>query len=216
MWSLWGSHAAVQIRWTRVLLLFAAVSARSAEAQSSAVTPLNFIFARFASRSSHTLYAGYGIGRGVVIAGMVQNPRTGYREIIAGAGVQVFPRRRSGATIVLAGADASESAYLQVYIVPSLALWSIAIAGTVEAYQPLERAGSRQLGLNPLTAVVRIHGPLSAGATYLWSIAEHEPAQQAAGPALKLVLPKGSVTLDLIRTLSRFASEVRLSFQARF
>ena len=159
------SHATVGAGWTRVLLLLGAVCAKTAEAQSSEVTPLHFIFARFASRSAHTLYAGYGIGRAVVIAGMVQNPRTGYHEIIAGAGIQVFPRRRNGATIVLAGADASESAYLQLYVVPSFAVWSVAITGTVEAYQPLESTGSRQLGLNPLTATVRIHRRLSAGAT---------------------------------------------------
>jgi hypothetical protein len=193
-----------------------ALCATVGAAQSPEVTPLNFVFARFASRSSHTLYAGYGIGRGVVIAGMVQNPRTGYREIIAGAGVQVFPSRRNGTTIVLAGADATESAYLQLYVVPSLTLGSVSVTGTVEAYQPLERSGSRQLGINPVTAVVRLQRRLSAGATYLLSAAEGEPLQQAAGPAIKVLFPKGSVTLDLVRRIARFRSEVRLSFQTRF
>jgi hypothetical protein len=192
-------------------------SAQTAAAQDSArVTPFNFVFSRFASRTSNTLYAGYGIGRAMVVAGMVMNPRTGYREHVVGGGVQVLPGRRNSANLVLAAADARESAYLQLYLVPALGLGPASISATIEGYQPLERAGTRQLGFNPVTITVPAWRRFAAGATTVVFLGEGESPQYGLGPALTAGFPKGSVGLDLVQGVSRFRSEARLSFFVRF
>src|SRR2546427_2821135 len=64
-------------RWVVVLALLGVPE--SAGAQS-------FIFSRYATATSFSLYGGYGPGRGFGFVGLVQNPRTGYRESLVGAG----------------------------------------------------------------------------------------------------------------------------------
>ena len=183
---------------------------------SARVTPFHFVFTRFASRTSNTLYAGYGIGRTMVVTGMVMNPRTGYREHVLGGGVQLFPGRRNSANFVLAAADAKESAYLQLYLVPALGLGPASVSATIEGYQPLERAGTRQLGFNPVTITIPAGRRFAAGATTVVFLGEGEAAQYGVGPALSAGFPKGSVALDLVQGVSHYRSEARLSFFVRF
>src|SRR2546427_12305348 len=64
-------------RWVVVLALLGVPE--SAGAQS-------FIFSRYATATSFSLYGGYGPGRGFGFVRLVQNPRTGYRESLVGAG----------------------------------------------------------------------------------------------------------------------------------
>jgi hypothetical protein len=194
------------------LTIVLVVAAHAGQAQDSVrVKPLNFVFTRFASRTSNTLYAGYGVGRGFAFVGLVVNPRTEYREVVAGGGIQVLPGRRNSANVALAAADAVDARYLQLYIVPSLAIWRVLLSGTIELYQPLESAGVRQLGLNPVTATIPLFERIELGATYILFAGAGQRTEQGAGPALRVKIPKGSVTLDLVGGLARFSREARLT-----
>src|ERR1041384_2577310 len=127
------------------------------------------------------------------------SPRLRRLAPVAFAGVQVPPGRRNSANLVLAAADARESAYLQLYLVPALGLGPASISATIEGYQRLARAGTRQLGFNPVTITVPAWRRFAAGATTVVFLGEGESPQYGLGPALTAGFPKGSVGLDLVQ-----------------
>ena len=53
------------------------------------------MFARYATASAATLYAARGFGPVGAFVGMVQNPKTPYRELIAGTYTQLTAGRQS-------------------------------------------------------------------------------------------------------------------------
>jgi hypothetical protein len=54
------------------------------------------------------------------------------------------------------------------------------------------------------------------GATYILFVGEGQVPEHGAGPAIRVKIPKGSVTLDLIDGLARYPREARLSVQLGF
>ena len=147
--------------------------------------------------------------------GMVQNPRTEYRELIGGAFTQVNWSRHS-VLIALGYANATEAEYLQTYITPSLAFGRLSISGTIEWYEPLEAAGTRQLDLNPLVLMARVHRQVGLGASYTQGMAQGDGARHRAGPAVEYYAPWGSLRLEVLRRFTDETTEVRTGVVAGF
>jgi len=135
--------AAMSLPVLRVAVLLAVLTAPS-PAMGQTRTSGGFIDFRYASHTSLTLFGGYQVtGAGdMLLVGMLQNPRTEYREIVAGVARPLGARPWS-ATIALAGAYASDGWYGQLYLFPALTLAPVAVGGVVLAYEPLEREGAR-------------------------------------------------------------------------
>ena len=192
-------------RWVVVLALLGAPV--SAGAQS-------FIFSRYATATSFSLYGGYGPGRGFGVVGLVQNPRSGYRESLVGAGWRVGTK--GALAVALAAASASDGWYAQLYLLPSLAVGPLAASSTIEVYEPLDDRGARQFYLNPLTIVAPVARGVAVGATGLFYSQVGTVPGFGAGPALQVRIPRGSVTVDLIAGRRPMRDEMRLSFFAAF
>ncbi len=109
----------------------------------------SFMWARHGTQSSSSLYAVSDLGTVSVVAAMVQNLRTGYREVVAGV-LSTFSYDRQAITIALAYADASDASYLQAYLLPDLRAGGFSLTAAVEWYVPLDRAGTPQLYVNPV------------------------------------------------------------------
>lgn len=174
----------------------------------------SFIFSRYATATSFSLYGGYGPGRGFGFVGLVQNPRTGYRESLVGAGWRVGA---TGAlTVAVAAASASDGWYAQLYVLPSLAIGPLAASTTIEVYEPLDDRGARQFYFNPLTIVTPVAHGVAVGATGLFFSQVGVAPGFGAGPALQVHIPRGTVTLDVIAGRRPLRDELRLSFFAAF
>jgi hypothetical protein len=190
----------------------AAVEVAPARAGDLQLDTSSFLYARYATSSASNLYAAYGFGKAGIVFGMVENPRSGYRELVMGA-LSRLTWRGQALTVAVAAADASDGTYLQTYLVPSLARGSVSLSGTIEWYQPLG-SGTRQLDVNPVTILIRLGPRLSAGAFYALGFAEGAAPRQRAGPALQVALPPGALKLEVVRNVSHSANEVRVVFQA--
>lgn len=175
----------------------------------------SFIFFRYATRTSLALYAGYGGGPWFGFAGLVQNPRTEYRESLLGFGRHI-KQPLGTLTIGLAGADARDSRYAQLYLVPSLTASGVSLDGTVEVYAPLQSRGAVQYYLNPLSLLSRVSKRIQAGVTYLYFGQENTPTGHGVGPALRVGIPNGTITLDLVRPLKNVHKETRITLQTAF
>ena len=175
----------------------------------------SFIYVRGAAGSASSMYAAYSLGPAAAVFGMVVNPRTGYHEIIAG-GVARIAHPHGATSIALTAADASDAWYLQLYLVPSVSVGRASFGGTLELYQPLSRAGTYDLDVNPITALIRIAPGVSAGPSYRIGLAAGALRKQAAGLMIQTRVPRGGITVEWLAGLSRLHGDLRASLQAAF
>ena len=173
------------------------------------------MYARYASASASVIYAARGLGPIGGFVAMIQNPKTQYRELIAGTFTQLNWNRQS-VLVAIAYADASESQYLQMYLAPSIAAGRMALSGTLEWYEPLGRMGTRQFDVNPLSPRVRLSNRLWAGAAYTVGLSEHETARHRVGPTFEWVTARDRLRLELLDRTFDHTVEVRAAILAGF
>jgi hypothetical protein len=147
--------------------------------------------------------------------GIVQNPKTPYRELIAGTYTQVTWDRQS-VLVALGFADATESEYLQTYLSPSLSSGPLRFSGTIEWYEPLERSGTRQLDVNPISLVVHVNKRFGLGAVYALGLAEGGLPRQRGGPKLELTAPWGTLGVELLHRSTGESTEIRTAIFSAF
>lgn len=202
--------------------LIAASPAHAQEATrepSLEIEAQSFVYARYATRSASSLFAAYGLGAAGAFFGMVENPRSGYHELIGGLFSRLASRQadlRLELNLGLAFADTSDAMYVQTYLTPSISLGRFSVGAALEWYEPLESAGVRQIDMNPLTALVRLAPHVSAGAIYAAGYTDGESLRHRAGPALQLDALSGALKLEIVRNVARSADEVRVAFVASY
>lgn len=192
------------------------VPLRAAPAQSAVDPTWGFISARYSSATADFIFAGYGHGPVFGMVGMVNNPRSGYTEVLGGVGARFPLGAAPSHAVALAASRATESWYTQLYYLPTVTLGRIAAEATLQLYMPAGSGGVRQFGINPLSVLTPVVGDFAAGASYQLGTEEHAGPRHAAGPALRVTIPKGALTLDLLRGLRDFNDEARVSFRAFF
>ena len=197
-----------------VVAAVVALAGRGGRAQVLDHPHANFLFFRFASHTSLALYASYGDGSTLLVAGMIQNPRSGYHEIDGAIGRVVNIGSHFSNVVAVGVVSASDSWYAPLYWLPSYTAGRLHVNGSLEFYQPLQHQGTRQLDVNPLTVMLRAVGPLQVGGAYLLytqvaSIPTHE-----WGPAARLPIPNGTVQLEWLLRPRSGATDLRLTFQS--
>jgi hypothetical protein len=199
------------------LVLGAAPGDRLASQQAAGlqVATRSFIVARYATVSSASLYAGYGFGPAGIVVGAVDNPRSGYRELIGGM-VSRLVWGAQALTVAVASADAPEGMYLETYLVPSLSLGSVSMGGTIEWYLPLERGAVHQLDVNPIGVTVAVTERLGIGGLYTIALARGAAPSQRAGGVVQVAVPHGAVRVELLRNVVRSRAELRFGLEAGF
>src|SRR5437016_1512821 len=132
-WQPEGSVTRMLAHLFRIAVATSVIGSVAAAQQSQRAGPQlrtsSFVFARYASGSASVLYAARGLGPVGGFVGMVQNPETQYHELIAGSFTQINWSDQS-VLVAVAYADASESQYLQTYVVPSFATGRLELSGT--------------------------------------------------------------------------------------
>jgi hypothetical protein len=184
-----------------------------AAAAQEAGPPSGFVLARYASRSALGFYAGYPAGPGLAVVGMIQNPRTQYREAIVGVGAQLLTSPAVDVLGTVALANTSDGWFTQLYVLPSWQAGPVAASATLEAYLPLGRSGARELDVAPATALVALSRTFGVGGTWVLSAPAGARARSALGPAVRVAIPRGTVRLDLLRGFGGGTSEVRVTVQ---
>jgi len=199
----------------RMLILLAASPVLAFGAAAQRVAAPNFFFARHASASATVLYAGRSFGPAGVVVAMVQNPTTLYRELIAGTYTQLNWGRQS-LLVAVAYADATDGRYIQTYVNPTLKGGPLAFDATIEWYEPLERAATRQLSVNPATLLVRVERRLALGIASTVDVARGSVPPRRVGPAAEWTAKWGTLRVEVLHRTTGKATEVRTSLLAGF
>ncbi len=172
-----------------------------------------FVLARYASRTALGFYAGYPAGPVLAVVGMIQNPRTQYREAIVGAGAQLLAAGGLDVVGTVAAANTSDGWFTQLYLLPAWRAGPVVAAATLEYYVPLGRSGARELDVAPATLIANLTRDLGVGATWVLAAPAGGERRQALGPALQVAIPRGTMRLDWLRGFGGEASEVRVTVQ---
>lgn len=185
-------------------------------AQASGEAGPSFLIFRYASVSALAMYSGYTAGPVLLVVGMLQNPRSEYREVMAGVGKPFVGPNGDGSTIVPAVAWSNTGWYAQLYVVSSLSVGSLNLSGTVQLGEPLSARGTRAVYVSPATLLLDVGAGVAVGAAYNGSAESGGGPTHGAGPAVQRAIPHGSITLELIKGLMAARDEVRLTLRSNF
>lgn len=190
--------------------VLAATSWSSAAAQQAApAAGPSFMIFRYASSSSLAMYAGYHAGRVLFVTGLLHNPRSAYQEAMGGIG-KPFTGRAGSLIVATAIAYTNTGWYAQGYLIPSFTLGRLRLDATAEIAQPFSPRGTRGFFVSPGNVMIDVTPHLRFGAAYYDDIEAGSAAAHTAGPAVQVLVPSGSITLDVVKSLSHAADEVHL------
>lgn len=205
--------------WAKALVAGAAavVAAPAAVAQqTSAPQPSagpSFMIFRYASVHSLAMYSGYHAGGVLLVAGLLENPRTSYREVMGAVGL---PFGGSAFSLTLAPALGYQDTgwYAEAYLLPALQRGRLHAEATVELAQPFKSAGTRGAYVWPAMALVDVTRGVRLGVTYYGSVEDGNAPTHGAGPAVQVAVPQGSITFELVKGLVNTADEFRLALRS--
>lgn len=192
----------------------AAIAAAPARAQQAAAGP-SFLIFRYASKSSIAMYSGYSTGPLLLVVGMLNNPRTEYREIMGGVG-HALSVGGSSVTVATALGYTNTGWYGQLYLLPTVRAGALTVSGTMELAQPMSARGTRGFYVSPGNAFISLGHGFAAGGAFFGSWEVGSPMSVGAGPALQRAVPHGSVTLELVKGLRAASDEVRFTVRSSF
>jgi hypothetical protein len=187
----------------------------AARGQESAGT-WGFVSARYDTRSSSYIYTGYGWRRAFAMAGVVNNPRTGYAELAGGAGVVFTTGTDAEHWVAFATAGKGALSSAQVYWLPKVRTGAVTSRATVKWKIPYHGSQPQKLTVSPLSMTVPFFGSLAGGVATEVAAAERTRTTIGAGPELRLKLPGAALVLDALGSVTGKASGLRLSFASAF
>ena len=197
------------------VLLLALVVPLVAQQQAPAPKPW-FVYLRDGGQSPLYLFASYSFGVPIVMIGTLVDTPHDYHEYLAGAGVNLFASNGNGASVLALGSHATDSWYLELYGLPNATVGKLNVTGFAGVYLPLERQGVHQYFLDPVTVLFRLHPKVALGGSYTIYKIEGLPARQGAGPAVQVVIPYGTATVDALAAIDHFVKELRVTLQFAF
>lgn len=206
--------------WTAITLAALTPGTLRAQAGSPGGAPrfsgFDFLMVRYAGGGSVSVYAGYRAGPGMAVVGIVENPVSGRRGVVAGPGTRLRLGTRQGVMVVLAAAESGGETSLRLYALPALRLGALRVSATAVASEPI-RGGARELSLSPVTVTTAVRRDVSAGFAAAVTIAGGGGSRVSVGPVLGLRLPIGVVAAEaLVVSAPAGGAEARLAYSATF
>jgi hypothetical protein len=203
------------LRITSALLVALAVPS-IASGQTAGPAPWGLFTARYDTRTSDFIYAVYGYGNSFGMVAVLHNPRSGYSEVLGAVGRNFRMGGGPTQSVAVGASHATEAWYAQLYYLPSLHRGPLWVRVTSELYLPLERAGTVQFSLSPLAATIGVSRSVEAGLSADLSAAQGAALSTAAGPEVRVALPKAVLGTDLQKMLGGPGGRFRVFFLTSF
>jgi hypothetical protein len=189
--------------------------APAARGQSSAGT-WGFVNARYDTRSSAYIYTGYGWRRAFAMAGVVNNPRTGYAELVGGVGAVIRTGADAEHWLAVATAGTGDLSAAQIYWLPKVRTGAVTSRATVKWKIPYRGTQPQKLTVSPLSMTMPLGGRLAGGVAMEVAATEDARTDIGTGLELRLKLPAAAVGVDALRDVNGKGSGVRLFFASMF
>lgn len=172
--------------------------------------------ARYDTYTSDFIYAVYGYGRSFAMVGTLQNPRSGWTELVGAIG-RGFTLGDGPSQSVAAGvARAQDRWYAQVYFVPAVPIGRAWLRATAEFDLPMSHGGTTQFAFSPLSLTVPTVRFLEIGMGMDLDAADRARTTAAVGPEVRVTIPGAVIGADLQRMAEGSTSRFRLFFTTQF
>ena len=132
----------------------------------------SFVVARYKVGSTASLFSAGRVGAGMVVAGAITNPATGYDAIVIGGGTRLRLAANARTSVILAGASATDGSSLRLYVTPTVALGTVLVNAIAAGYEPVSGTNRRQVSLDPLTLSAAVSGGLRLGVSGVFAATE--------------------------------------------
>ncbi len=172
--------------------------------------------ARYDTRTSDFIYALYGYGHSFAMIGTLQNPRSGWTELVGAVGRTFAFGGQPSHSIAAGVAHASEAWYAQLYYVPTLRVGLASLRATAEWDIPLSGDGATQFALSPMSLTVPTMHAIEAGLSMDLAAAQRARTSVALGPEVRVSIPGAVVGADLQRMTDGRTGRLRLFFVTEF
>ena len=172
--------------------------------------------ARYDTRTSDFIYAVYGYGHSFAMVGTLQNPRSGWTELVAAAGRTFTIGSEPPHSIAWGIARAADGWYAQMYYVPTIALGPAWLRATAEWDVPVDRQGVMQFAFSPLSLTLPTVPFVETGVSMDLYAARGARTGVAAGPEVRVSIPGAVIGADLQRMTDGTTSRLRLFFTTQF
>jgi hypothetical protein len=208
-------------RLTYIPLLFGAIVTLHAPAASGqgsaggAEETWGFVSARYDTRSSASIYTGYGWRHVFAMGAVLNNPRSGDAELLGGVGA-VF---RTGADaehwLALATLRSGTVSLAQLYWLPTVRMGAVTTRAQVKWSVPEKGSAPQKLTISPVS--VTLPGRRLAGGVAMdMAAAKGAGTSIGTGLELRLRLPRAAVGADALRDVTGNGGRLRLLFDSKF
>ena len=174
-----------------------------------------FVSARYDTRSSASIYTGYGWHRVFAMGAVLNNPRSGYAELLGGAGA-VF---RTGADaehwLALATLRSGAVSFAQLYWLPTVRIGAATTRAQVVWSVPERGSAPKKLAISPVSITLPGRN-LAAGPAVEMAAAKGARTSIGTGVELRLRLPRAAVGADALRDVTGNGARLRLFFASIF
>jgi hypothetical protein len=190
----------------------AAIGQGSAEGAGDA---WGFVNARYDTRSSASIYTGYGWRRAFAMVAVLNNPRSGDAELLGGVGA-VF---RTGADaqhwLALATLRSGTVSFAQLYWLPTVRMGAITTRALVRWSVPEKGGAPQTLTISPVSITLPGRS-LAGGLAVDMAAAKGARTSIGTGLELRLRLPRAAVGADALRDVTGNGARLRLFFDSLF
>jgi hypothetical protein len=197
----------------RALLVISLAAPTVASSQTSA---WSLFSVRFDTRTSDFIYAVYGYGHTFGMVGALDNPRSGWTELLGALGRTFSFGKGPTQSAAIGAARASDGWYSQLYYLPAIYTGKLRLRATSELDFPLNRRGTTQFSLSPVSATLAFSKFLEAGAAMDLGMASGDATTAALGPELRFSLPSAVLGADAQQVLGSRDTRLRVFFSTAF
>jgi hypothetical protein len=191
--------------------------APAASGQGNAVSAgdaWGFVIARYDTRSSASIYTGYGWRPVFAMGAVLNNPRSGNAELLGGVGA-VF---RTGADaehwLALATLRSGAASFTQLYWLPTVRIGAVTTRAQVKWSVP-DKGGAQKLSISPVSMTLPGRS-LAGGLAVEMAAAQGARTSIGTGPELRLKLPRAVLGADALHDVTGNGARLRLFFASIF
>lgn len=174
-----------------------------------------FVSARYDTRSSASIYTGYGWRRVFAMGAVLKNAGSGDADLLGGVGA-VF---RTGADaehwLALATLRSGTVSFAQLYWLPTVRMGAVMTRAQMAWSIPYKGSGSQEFDVSPVSITL-------TGRTWAGGLAVDMAAPKGArtsigtGLELRLKLPRASLGGNALRDVTGNGTRLRLFFDSMF
>ncbi len=173
-----------------------------------------FVIARYDTRSSASIYTGYGWRRVFAMGAVLNNPRSGNAELLGGVGA-VF---RTGADaehwLALATVRSGAASFTQLYWLPTVRIGAVTTRAQVKWSVP-DKGDGQKLSISPVSMMLPGRS-LAGGLAVELAAAKGARTSIGTGPELRLKLPRAVLGADALHDVTENGARLRLFFASIF